>query len=71
MLVVAAPMMIIGTLTAGPALAAGSVVVSPAADLDPAGETITVSGSGFNEEQGIYVSVCVDNGPGQLPTPFS
>ena len=54
---------------ATPSLAAGSVTVSPADGLDPAGQVITVVGTGFNEDQGIYVSVCVDNGPGQLPTP--
>lgn len=62
----AAPLVL---LTAGPSLAAGSVVVSQTEGLDPAGTAITVTGTGFDVEQGIYVSVCVDNGPGELPTP--
>ena len=60
---------VVEVLGAAPALAAGSVTVSATDDLDPAGQVITVTGTGFDEEQGIYVSVCVDNGPGQLPTP--
>jgi hypothetical protein len=68
-LALAAAVAVVGTLTADPALAAGSVAVSRTDDLDPAGQLITVTGSGFNEQQGIYVSVCVDNGPGQLATP--
>ncbi|MGW0522548.1 hypothetical protein [Crossiella sp. NPDC003009] len=37
--------------------------------LKAAGEKVTVSGSGYNEAKGIYVAVCVDNGPGKQPTP--
>ena len=59
----------LGLLGAPAASAAGSVVVSQTEGLDPSGHEITVTGTGFDEEQGIYVSVCVDNGPGQLPTP--
>ncbi|NED95737.1 LPXTG cell wall anchor domain-containing protein [Phytoactinopolyspora alkaliphila] len=33
------------------------------------GETITVQGSGFDLGKGIYVVLCVDNGPGQAPSP--
>jgi cell division septation protein DedD len=55
--------------TATPASAAPGITVSKSTGLDPAGDTITVSGSGFDEAKGIYVAVCVDNGPGQVPTP--
>jgi hypothetical protein len=43
--------------------------VPPTDGLDPGGQEIRVVGTGFNENQGIYISVCVDNGPGELPTP--
>ncbi|MGX1128512.1 hypothetical protein RKD49_000702 [Streptomyces glaucescens] len=61
-----------------PAAAAGAsatgpegqkLTVSKASGLDPAGETVTVSGTGYNTEKGIYVAFCVDNGPGRTPTP--
>jgi hypothetical protein len=54
---------------AGTAAAAPSISVSQSNGLDPAGSTVTVSGSGYDETKGIYVAVCVDNGPGQVPTP--
>ncbi|MFC9916170.1 hypothetical protein [Streptomyces sp. NPDC059862] len=65
-------------LLTSPAVAAGAsatgpegqkLTVSKASGLDPAGETVTVSGSGYNTEKGIYVAFCVDNGPGKTPTP--
>ncbi|TDE00342.1 LPXTG cell wall anchor domain-containing protein [Jiangella asiatica] len=37
--------------------------------LDPAGETVTIRGEGFDLATGIYVVVCVNTGPGQQPTP--
>jgi hypothetical protein len=43
--------------------------VSKAAGLTAAGETVTVSGTGYNTEKGIYVAFCVDNGAGKTPTP--
>jgi hypothetical protein len=54
---------------AGQAAAAPSITVSKITGLDPAGDTITVRGSGFDVSKGIYVAVCVDNGPGRTPTP--
>ncbi|WP_307784039.1 hypothetical protein [Streptomyces spinoverrucosus] len=69
----------VAVLTAtSPAVAAGTsatgpegqkLTVSKASGLDPAGETVTVSGSGYNTEKGIYVAFCVDNGAGRTPTP--
>lgn len=46
-----------------------TVTVSKANGLNPDGETITVEGSGFDLNTGIYVVLCVDNGPGEAPTP--
>lgn len=45
------------------------LTVSKSSGLDPAGETVTVSGTGYNTEKGIYVAFCVDNGAGKTPTP--
>ncbi len=45
------------------------LTVSRSAGLDPDGETVTVSGTGYNTEKGIYVAFCVDNGAGKTPTP--
>ncbi|MFK0121504.1 hypothetical protein [Streptomyces sp. NPDC090994] len=65
-------------LSAAPASAAGAsatgpegqkLTVSKTSGLDPAGETVTVSGTGYNTEKGIYVAFCVDNGAGKTPTP--
>lgn len=66
----------IGTLLAGLAvltvtLAAGvapvsaqtggpTVTVTPSADLDPAGQTVTISGSGFGASDGVYVRLCAE-----------
>ncbi|OLF08784.1 hypothetical protein BLA60_22515 [Actinophytocola xinjiangensis] len=54
---------------AGQATAAPRITVSKTSGLNPAGDTITVNGTGFDVTKGIYVAVCVDNGPGQVPTP--
>lgn len=63
---------------ASAAVAAGGTATGPegqkltaskASGLDPAGETVTVTGSGYNTEKGIYVAFCVDNGAGKTPTP--
>ncbi|UUU20076.1 hypothetical protein [Streptomyces sp. DSM 40750] len=45
------------------------LTVSQSSGLDPDGETVTVSGTGYNTEKGIYVAFCVDNGAGRTPTP--
>lgn len=63
---------------AGSAAAAGGSATGPEGQklsvsksfgLDPDGETVTVTGSGYNTEKGIYVAFCVDNGAGKTPTP--
>ncbi|MGW1782888.1 hypothetical protein ACWCQQ_27665 [Streptomyces sp. NPDC002143] len=45
------------------------LTVSKSSGLAAAGETVTVTGSGYNTEKGIYVAFCVDNGAGKTPTP--
>ena len=46
-----------------------TLTISRANGLNPAGETITVSGSGFDMEKGIYVALCVTPAPGGTPSP--
>jgi hypothetical protein len=60
-----------GTGTAGQTL-----TVTPVDDLDPAGETVTVTGSGFDADagfdtatEGLYVAFCVDTGTADAPSP--
>ncbi|HLS48516.1 MAG TPA: hypothetical protein VK024_00855 [Actinomycetaceae bacterium] len=59
--------------TAAAASASGpdgqQVTVTPSDGLNPAGQRVTVSGSGFDVAKGIYVGICVDNGPGRQPSP--
>jgi hypothetical protein len=43
--------------------------VSKTSGLNPNGQTITVKGSGFNTNKGIYVALCVKPAKGQLPSP--
>lgn len=46
-----------------------SLTVSQADGLDPEGQIVSVAGTGYTEEKGIYVAFCVDKGPGRLPEP--
>ncbi|GAA0607130.1 hypothetical protein HPO96_31850 [Kribbella sandramycini] len=46
-----------------------TVTASRTSGLDPAGTKVTVKGSGFDPNKGIYVAFCVNKGPGQLPSP--
>lgn len=46
-----------------------TLTVSQATGLPETGGTVTVSGRGYDTEKGIYVAVCVDTGPGNVPTP--
>lgn len=55
------------TSTTGPE--GQTLIVSKSTGLAPAGETVTVEGTGFDETKGIYVAFCVDNGPAARPTP--
>lgn len=56
-----------GAATAS-AAPAGDLTVSQVDGLTP-GQAVTVTGAGFDESKGIYVAICVDNGPGATPTP--
>lgn len=76
-LVAATGLALLGLTAAATAAAADTTVtegamtltVSQSENLPLTGGTITVTGSGYDESKGIYVAVCVDNGPGQQPTP--
>ncbi|MFY1636330.1 hypothetical protein ACN27F_24160 [Solwaraspora sp. WMMB335] len=65
------------TLPAAPALADISatgpggqrLTVAKSDGVSRSGETVTVTGTGYDTDKGIYVAYCVDNGAGQLPTP--
>lgn len=46
-----------------------TLAVSQAADLDPDGATLTVTGSGYDETKGVYVAFCVVPAPDQTPSP--
>ncbi|KOG21985.1 immunoglobulin domain-containing protein [Streptomyces viridochromogenes] len=43
--------------------------VSASANIDPAGETLRVTGEGYDDTKGVYVAVCKDNGDNRVPTP--
>ncbi|MFD7708556.1 immunoglobulin I-set domain protein [Streptomyces sp. NPDC059786] len=45
------------------------LTVTPVNGLATEGQTLKITGSGYDEEKGIYVALCVDNGDGELPTP--
>lgn len=46
-----------------------TLTVSNVTDLNPSGDTVTVTGSGYDETKGIYVAFCVIPAAGQRPTP--
>jgi hypothetical protein len=43
--------------------------VSKTTDLSEAGETIVVTGSGYDESKGVYVGLCVVTSPDEQPSP--
>lgn len=45
------------------------LTVSASANLDPDGETLRVTGSGYDASKSIYVALCKDNGDNRVPTP--
>lgn len=45
------------------------LTVTPSEGLNPAGQAVTVTGSGFDVAKGIYVGICINNGPGRQPSP--
>ncbi|MGW0834240.1 hypothetical protein [Streptomyces prunicolor] len=45
------------------------LAVSASAGLDPAGDTVRVTGEGYDPAKAIYVAVCKDNGDNRIPSP--
>ncbi|MER5193236.1 immunoglobulin I-set domain protein [Streptomyces sp. NPDC002755] len=45
------------------------LTVTPVNDLATEGQTVKITGSGYDVDKGVYVALCVDNGDGELPTP--
>ncbi|MFV2109508.1 hypothetical protein [Micromonospora sp. LOL_015] len=45
------------------------LTVSDSTGISRSGATVTVTGTGYDTNKGIYVGFCVDNGEGALPTP--
>lgn len=43
--------------------------VTPSDGLDPAGSRVAVTGSGYDTAVGVYVALCVDQGPAAAPSP--
>lgn len=43
--------------------------LSRVVDLDPLGDVVTVTGTGYDPGRGIYVAVCAMPPPGEVPTP--
>ncbi|HEV7719630.1 MAG TPA: hypothetical protein VGO60_00010, partial [Iamia sp.] len=76
---VAAPTVVaaVGTGTGTGTGASGqTLTVTPVDDLDPAGDTVTVTGAGFDADagfatatEGLYVAFCVDTGAAVAPSP--
>ena len=46
-----------------------TLTVGQAFDLDPAGQTVAVAGSGYDEEKGIYVALCAIPPANHVPSP--
>ncbi|MFC4503323.1 MULTISPECIES: immunoglobulin I-set domain protein [Streptomyces] len=71
----------VGSLAAGPVAQAADtprtalgrdgqkLTVSASANLDPAGETLRVTASGYDGTKGVYVALCKDNGDNRIPSP--
>ncbi|WP_433792603.1 hypothetical protein [Actinoplanes sp. CA-252034] len=66
---VAAMALLIVAVTGSPAIAAGRLTASKTKGIARSGETITVTGRGYDTTKGIYVAFCLDNGPGVMPSP--
>ncbi|MFE4667469.1 immunoglobulin I-set domain protein [Streptomyces sp. NPDC056716] len=45
------------------------LTVTPVNHLAVEDQRLTVTGSGYDPDKGVYVALCVDNGPGELPSP--
>ncbi|MER5767961.1 endoglucanase [Streptomyces sp. NPDC001985] len=77
--VAAALLLVAGLTAAGPARAAGAgeatgptgqkLSADATKDLDPTGHRVTVTGSGYDPGQGVYLAVCVIGKAGEAPSP--
>ncbi|MEV0636598.1 immunoglobulin domain-containing protein [Streptomyces sp. NPDC050619] len=45
------------------------LTATPVNNLAKEDQALKITGSGYDEDKGIYVALCVDNGDGELPTP--
>lgn len=45
--------------------------MSASAHLDPDGDTVRVTGEGYDATKGIYIAFCKDNGDNRIPSPCS
>ncbi|KUL33731.1 hypothetical protein ADL15_17175 [Actinoplanes awajinensis subsp. mycoplanecinus] len=61
--------LLVVVLSGTPAQAAKRLSVSKTKGLDRAGQTVTVTGRGYDVKKGIYVAFCLDNGAGVIPSP--
>lgn len=55
--------------TPGQAPTRPALNVTPTTGLDPAGATVHVTGSGFDETRGVYIAFCVVPPAGMMPSP--
>ncbi|BCJ70281.1 hypothetical protein GCM10009779_35650 [Polymorphospora rubra] len=55
--------------TVGRGTAGQRLTVSKTTGINRQGETLSVSGTGYDTNKGIYVAFCVDNGAGSAPSP--
>ncbi|MEV0396326.1 hypothetical protein [Polymorphospora rubra] len=55
--------------TVGRGTAGQRLSVSKTTGINRQGETLSVSGTGYDTNKGIYVAFCVDNGAGSAPSP--
>ncbi|GGZ62075.1 hypothetical protein GCM10010371_21840 [Streptomyces subrutilus] len=58
-----------GAPRTAPGSAGQQLTVSTASDLAPPGQTVRVTGKGYDPAKGVYVALCKDNGDDRLPAP--
>ncbi|SCL61718.1 hypothetical protein GA0070617_4743 [Micromonospora yangpuensis] len=46
-----------------------TLTATPSTGIARTGTTVTVTGSGYDVDKGVYVAFCVDNGAGKVPSP--
>ncbi|WP_326551732.1 hypothetical protein [Micromonospora sp. NBC_01813] len=71
--IVAAPLLTTATPAYADTTTSGAagqrLTVSKSTGISRSGETVSVSGTGYDTSKGIYVAFCVDNGAGAAPSP--